>query len=367
MRMNMKIGIVISAFSLLITAAIVGGFYMFQQSLRSVEAGSFLGSSVYVMSDKEEVAALETAQIRVNTEAIVSTSELDDFYIQSFSKNLPFIIVIVCSILIAATLILWVILKRIQMKQTISIIEELKRLDKKASLHSLDKGIQEALTALRQNYAVSLEDYKRLSSYMTHEQKNTIAVLKSNLEQRTGTENDLRLLGRLTDSVDDILTLAGNNEEEVEQVDVSLICAEVCDSYRKIYPQLTFSFSEDKNLEILAKERWIYRAVSNLLDNAVKYGQDQEIHLAVTALKNSVIITVKDQGNGLDRETQDQIFEHKYRVNGLKQDGYGIGLSVVKHVCMLCKGSVYVESLKGQGSAFYLSFPAINEPQIISV
>ncbi|WP_321386912.1 HAMP domain-containing sensor histidine kinase [uncultured Enterococcus sp.] len=359
MRMNMKIGIVISAFSLMITAAIVGGFYMFQKSLQSVEAGSVLGSSVYVMSNQEEISALETAQINVNADAILSTSELDDFYVQSFSQNLPMIIIVICGILVVSTLVLWLILKRIQMKQTISIIEELKRIDKEDSLQSLDNGIQQALSALRQDYAASLEDYKRLSSYMTHEQKNTIAVLKSNLEQQTGTEADLRLLGRLTDSVDDILTLAGNDDEELVLVDVSLICAEVCDSYRKVYPKLTFSFSEDKNLEILAKERWIYRAVSNLLDNAVKYGQEQNIHLAVTARKNSVIITVKDQGAGLDKETQEQIFEHKYRVNGLKQDGYGIGLSVVKHVCNLCRGSVYVESLKGHGSAFYLSFPSV--------
>jgi signal transduction histidine kinase len=331
---------------------------MFQQSLRSVEVGSVLGASVYVMSNQEEISALETEQIEVNADSIVSTSELDDFYIHSFTQNLPLIIGAICGILLVATLVLWLILKRIQMKQTISIIEELKRMDKEASLHSLDKGIQHALSALRQDYAASLEDYKRLSSYMTHEQKNTIAVLKSNLEQQTGREADLRLLGRLTDSVDDILTLAGNEEEELRPVDVSLICAEVCDSYRKIYPKLTFSFSEDKNLEILAKERWIYRAVSNLLDNAVKYGRNRQVHLAVTAMKNSVIITVEDQGQGLDKETQEQIFEHKYRVNGLKQDGYGIGLSVVKHVCNLCRGSVYVESLKDRGSAFYLSFPA---------
>lgn len=359
MRMNMKIGIVISVFSLMISAVIVGGFHMFQQSLRTVDAGSVLGSSVYVMSNQEEINALETAQIEVNTNSIVSTSELNDFYIHSFSQNIPLIIGVICGILLISTLVLWLILKRIQMKQTISIIEELKRLDKEASLRSLDKGVQKALSALRQDYAVSLEDYKRLSSYMTHEQKNTIAVLKSNLEQKTGTADDLRLLGRLTDSVDDILTLAGNKEEDLVPVDVSLICAEVCDTYRKIYPNLIFSFSEDKDLEILAKERWIYRAVSNLLDNAVKYGQDREIYLTVAAQRNSVIIIVEDQGYGLDKEKQEQIFEHRYRVNGLKQDGYGIGLSVVKHVCNLCKGSVYVESLKNQGSAFYLSFPAV--------
>ncbi|MGC6768106.1 sensor histidine kinase [Enterococcus sp. LJL128] len=359
MRMNMKIGIVIGIFSLVITGAIVGGFYMWRESLNSVDTGTALGSSVYVMSNQEQVSALENEVIDVNAASIISTAELNDFYIQSFSQNLPIIVGVICGILILSTMILWMILKRIQTKQTISIIEELRMIDGDSQLKNLDNGIQKALDTLRENYAASLEDYKRLSSYMTHDQKNTIAVLKTNLEQQEDTEDDLRLLSRLTDGVDDILTLAGSEDEAVGIVDVSLICAEVCDTYRKFYPDLHFTFAEDQPLEILGKERWLYRALSNLLDNAVKYGCNQAVNVSVSAEKNSIVVAIEDHGYGLDEEKRQQIFEHKYRVNGLKQDGYGIGLSVVKHVCSLCRGSVYVESLRDQGSTFYLSFPSV--------
>ena len=71
----------------------------------------------------------------------------------------------------------------------------------------------------------------------------------------------------------------------------------------------------------------------------------------------SVIIIVKDHGIGISEEKQNQIFNHNYRINELNKDGYGIGLSLVSHVCDLCQGFVTVESKMQEGTTFYLSFP----------
>jgi signal transduction histidine kinase len=168
------------------------------------------------------------------------------------------------------------------------------------------------------------------------------------------------LLDRMTDSIDDILTLSNNSEDlSTEVVDVSLICAEVCDAYKKNYPNLLFAFTEDQPTLIHGRDRWIYRAVSNLVDNAIKYGEGKLVTVTISNQKGSVIIEVKDQGIGIPQEKQASIFSHQYRVQGLKQDGYGIGLSVVSHVCDLCRGFVYLESEEKNGSSFYLSFPSI--------
>ena len=357
MRINMKVGLVISLFSLVITGAIVGGFYFWRNSIDTFSVATSLGSSVYIVGTAEQ-KALETADVHINKDSIVSTQELDDLYIQFFSKNLFFTLLIICGVLFLCTMILWLILRNMYTKQTVSIIEELKFSNEPEKPEKLDKGIQKALGALREKYETNLEDYKRLSSYMTHDQKNTIAVLKSNLEQKEETGSELILLDRLTDIVDDILTLANNEDDQTAPVDVSLICAEVCDTYQKAYPRISFNFDEESNLEIIGKDRWIYRAVSNLLDNAVKYGENGDINVSVTTENNSVIIAVEDNGAGIEEEIQKRIFEHRYRVNGLKQDGYGIGLSVVAHVCDLCKGLAYVDSQKDNGSTFYMSFPA---------
>ena len=105
----------------------------------------------------------------------------------------------------------------------------------------------------------------------------------------------------------------------------------------------------------------IYRAICNLLDNAIKYGEDKPIEINVKNKNNSIIISVHDNGIGIPQELQDKIFNHRYRINELNKDGYGIGLSLVSHVCDLCSGFVWVESEKNKGSTFYLSFPEMNE------
>ncbi|RAQ28269.1 hypothetical protein DPQ25_09705 [Hydrogeniiclostridium mannosilyticum] len=88
-------------------------------------------------------------------------------------------------------------------------------------------------------------------------------------------------------------------------------------------------YFEGQDATILAKERWIYQAVGNLIDNAVKYGSEQPIAVFVQTRHGSVIITVQDHGIGIPLERQEQIFQNRYRVHQLKRDGYGIGLSLV--------------------------------------
>lgn len=107
----------------------------------------------------------------------------------------------------------------------------------------------------------------------------------------------------------------------------------------------------------MAKEIWIYRAVCNLLDNAIKYGNDNKIEVCVSEKQDSVIVTVSDKGIGIEKEHIEQIFSDSFRVSEFKKDGYGIGLSLVRHVCDLCGGLCYVDGEIGVGSIFYLVFP----------
>jgi len=80
--------------------------------------------------------------------------------------------------------------------------------------------------------------------------------------------------------------------------------------------------------------------------------------VTVSRQYDSVIIAVKDYGCGIPNDEQNKIFQNRYRVKDLNKDGYGIGLSLVSHVCDLCGGFVWLDSEKDKGSVFYLSFPA---------
>jgi two-component system phosphate regulon sensor histidine kinase PhoR len=102
--------------------------------------------------------------------------------------------------------------------------------------------------------------------------------------------------------------------------------------------------------------------VYNLLDNANKYSLDAPpvIHVETYNSAGFLNIAVTDQGIGMDKDTQEKIFEKFYRiptgdVHTVK--GFGLGLSYVKAMTMHFKGDILVQSQKGKGSTFTLKIP----------
>lgn len=104
------------------------------------------------------------------------------------------------------------------------------------------------------------------------------------------------------------------------------------------------------------------RAVANLVDNAVRYGGSScTVYLTGHKEEGDIVVTVRDDGKGIDRTDLERIFERFYRVAQDKvrhPEGSGLGLSIVKYVALAHGGSVDVESEPGHGSTFYIRVPA---------
>lgn len=202
-----------------------------------------------------------------------------------------------------------------------------------------------------------VQENECMNSYLAHEQKNLLGILSTKYSNE-GDEKGLAIIKKINESIEDYLTISDYDSNSIKIVDLSLIAAEACDYYTELCPDLRFFFDEEETYEILAKERWIYRAVSNLLDNAIKYGEGSSIELHVEKKLGSVLVKVIDHGKGIPEEQIDYIWENRFQEKNMSGNGYGIGLSLVKHVCELCNGYYYVQSEEGCGSTFYLSFPA---------
>jgi len=105
----------------------------------------------------------------------------------------------------------------------------------------------------------------------------------------------------------------------------------------------------------------ITQAVSNLVDNAVKYSAGPtEVRMRLGRENGSALISVEDHGIGISRDEQAKIFERFHRVStGLVHNvkGSGLGLSIVNHIAEAHGGSVTVESEPGQGSTFTIHLP----------
>jgi two-component system phosphate regulon sensor histidine kinase PhoR len=103
------------------------------------------------------------------------------------------------------------------------------------------------------------------------------------------------------------------------------------------------------------------QAVTNLLDNALKYsGADSEVVIRAASSPEGVTIAVSDRGVGIEAEHLPRLFERFYRVDkarSRKVGGTGLGLAIVKHIVSAHRGRVTVESEPGQGSTFTIHLP----------
>ena len=219
--------------------------------------------------------------------------------------------------------------------------------------------IESAFSDVKAEIARLYADLENLSSFISHEQKNSLALLRAMIQNEcpVAAKRTTAQLDRIVKGLDDILTLSAN-KSILEKVDLSLVCGMAVDEYKKVYPDLSFDFDEETNLYIAGQELLIYRAVSNLIDNAVKYGQGKPVAVYVGSQRGCPYVSVKDFGIGINMEQQEKIFESRYRIGSRKKDGYGIGLSLVRHVAELCGGFVWVDSRENCGSKFKIVFPA---------
>jgi two-component system phosphate regulon sensor histidine kinase PhoR len=114
--------------------------------------------------------------------------------------------------------------------------------------------------------------------------------------------------------------------------------------------------------KVVGDKRAIEQILTNLIENAVKYGGDGVAVTVRTAKRDETVrVSVEDTGPGIDPKHLPRLFERFYRADkGRSRDmgGTGLGLSIVKHLAEAMGGTVSVESTQGRGSAFSFTLPA---------
>ena len=112
---------------------------------------------------------------------------------------------------------------------------------------------------------------------------------------------------------------------------------------------------------ILGTRELIVTAIQNLVENAITYSAEgTKVTVSCTKENGIVVITVIDQGIGINETELDRIFERFYRVDPARSresGGTGLGLSIVKHIAANHGGEVKVWSSLGVGSTFALRIP----------
>ncbi len=198
-------------------------------------------------------------------------------------------------------------------------------------------------------------------------------LLEGGLEDRALLENSLRVMfrhaARLNRLVDDLLTISRLESRstplELETFDVREALLHVIDQLQSTIMErgakvhLTIASQPPP---VTADPLRFEQVFFNLLDNALKYGQreDLQIRFYVEDDGQNIHIQVSDNGPGVPYEDQEHIFERFYRVHkdrSRDSGGTGLGLSIVKNVLHAHGGKVTVQSTPGLGSTFHIILP----------
>jgi len=173
---------------------------------------------------------------------------------------------------------------------------------------------------------------------------------------------------RLNKMIDNILDFskieAGRKTYNFAEGDIAEVIGHVLSNYR--YQIVNSGFDIQTNIQpdlppVLIDRDAMAQALSNLVDNAIKYSGEVKVLLITTEKRESDLsIEIADHGIGIPRAEQAKVFENFYRVgNGLVHDvkGSGLGLSLVRHIIEAHKGTISVESDVGKGSRFTILLP----------
>jgi signal transduction histidine kinase len=176
-------------------------------------------------------------------------------------------------------------------------------------------------------------------------------------------------LGKLISNILDFSRIeAGRKEYDLRETDIAELVRNTLDTYRYQIEKNGFEFEMkiDSDIPAMRLDREaIARALLNLVNNAIKYSDEQKFLMVKLYKEDGVVkLEVVDRGIGIARRDQTKIFEKFYRtgdplVHNTK--GSGLGLPLVRHITQAHGGDVEVESTPGKGSKFTLSLPLVSE------
>jgi two-component system OmpR family sensor kinase len=236
---------------------------------------------------------------------------------------------------------------------------------------------EQRLTLLQRNFV----------SMASHEFRTPLAVIDGHTQRlisrcdRVTTEELAHrarkvknMVRRMTQLIDNLIGSARLIDGPIElynhpsEVDLGWLLQDSCQLQRELTPdaQILEPVGAAQQLIVYGDASLLSQLLCNLLSNAVKYSPERAlIEAAATQEDTEVVVSIKDYGIGIPERDRERVFERYYRGSNTSGiGGSGVGLSLVKSIVDLHKGTISLESTEGRGSRFTLRFPAASlEPR----
>ena len=339
------------------------------------EQNNYLVSRIKIDFHKEKIVIIEIATTK---EILTSTLE-DILYILSFI--LP--IVLIFSILGGNFLIyksflpienILLELKQINAKD---LSARLKSNKNKDEINQLVEEVNSLLKRLESSF----EKISQFSSDASHELKTPLTIIRgeievalrkerSNEEYKSVLNSSLNEIIIIEKTINDLLFLAKNEKDILIDNQEDIYFDEIIDesinevkSFAKLN-QIEINFILEDTIEYKGYSNLLKIALKNVLKNAIQFSHKNSQIIVKSYKKGSFFeISVQDFGIGIEKNEQIKIFEKFYRTDKSRNKnsgGTGLGMSILKKIVDIHKGTINIHSKENIGTTITISFPIEN-------
>ncbi len=227
-----------------------------------------------------------------------------------------------------------------------------------------------AINAMLERIEVLVCELRAVTDSMAHDLRSPVARIRSSLERSFETTEDALARGALADAIDETdglqrlldtaleisRTEAGIGRNQFSPFDLAQMLADLAEVYGPLAEQEGFEITVQAPgpLMVMAHRELLFRAVSNLIDNALKYAAGgSKIDLALDASANPQIrLIVRDNGPGIPASDRDEAVRRFGRLDPARtRSGAGLGLSLVATIANLHGGSLVLDHCEPGGLA----------------
>lgn len=208
----------------------------------------------------------------------------------------------------------------------------------------------------------------------SHELKTPLTAVKGfndvialQTKEKTTAELSAKIdkeIERIIKLINDMLGLskleAETEPKDAENIDIAEIAREVKESLAPVAEKKNVSVTIIGGGTVKMEREHAVELVKNLVENGIRYNRDGGfVKVEVKKAGDRTVLTVTDNGIGIEEEHLNRIFERFYRVSksrSAETGGTGLGLSIVKHVCGLYNAELTLDSKYGEGTRVTVSF-----------
>ena len=203
------------------------------------------------------------------------------------------------------------------------------------------------------------EPLRSISSFVHIIQRKYVQLLPIEAsEYMTFVINGTKRMEQLLSALLEYSTVASDDEAVKNATHLTKVIDEVKDNLHSIVQEKKGLISVEGTMPtVWITQLHLTQLFQNIVGNALKFSvRPPVVKISCQTLDNQVVIHIKDNGIGMQKEYSDKIFKLFQRLSR-SAEGTGIGLAICKHIVDKYNGTIWFDSVEGEGTTFHISFP----------